>query len=117
MEDIVASKVDIDAAINILKKYYAKNAFDQIRPAVRTYAEFASSTKATGWVAVAKIIRCSFATLFQKRRIVSNSVVNARNEKDIRKGVFFHFSLRKKDLNLCSLGCEPDGRITRRVRR
>ncbi len=52
MEDIVASKVDIDSAMNILKKYYAKNAFDQIRPAVRTYAEFASATKATSWVAV-----------------------------------------------------------------
>ena len=83
MEDIVASKVDIDAAINILKKCYAKNAFDQIRPAVRTYAEFASSTKATSWVAVAKIIRCSFATLFQKRRIVSNSVVNAKSDTTI----------------------------------
>lgn len=103
MEDIVASKVDIDAAINILKKYYAKNAFDQIRPAVRTYAEFASSTKATSWVAVAKIIRCSFATLFQKRRIVSNGEVNARKENTHRKmGVFL--LLCYIDLNkLCML--------------
>ena len=108
MEDIVASKVDIDAAINILKKYYAKNAFDQIRPAVRTYAEFASSTKATSWVAVAKIIRCSFATLSQKRRIVSNSVVNARNEKDIQQGVFFRFDNRNKGIELKRIVLETE---------
>ena len=52
MDDIVASEANIDAAMDILKKYYAKNAFDQIRPAMRTYAEFASSTKVAGWVAM-----------------------------------------------------------------
>ena len=52
MDDIVASEANIDAAMNILKKYYVKNTFDKIRPAVRTYAEFASATKATSWVAV-----------------------------------------------------------------
>lgn len=55
MDDIVASEADIDVAMDILKKYYAKNAFDQIRPAVRTYAKFASSTKVVGWTAMPPI--------------------------------------------------------------
>ena len=52
MEDISASQAEIDIAMDILKASYKQSAFEQIRAAVHKYIDFASSRKATGWVAI-----------------------------------------------------------------